>query len=316
MAKRSDSDFVGNWDFIVENWDALLSTSRKTIVRSLRMGIPKKYRGEVWSLLLGAEKAKQTAPFSYLELLRKPCQFSKAIDGDISKTFSEDERGSMLDFQASLKNILVAYANSDEEVGYAYGMNFVASMFLFYQPEEAAFWSFYALLCCGSRPHRRFYLENSELDLIVELSAKLVCERLPVLRDVFASDANEFADVVRHWFTTCFISDDFEREMNTFIFDQFLAFGSPPLLSFGLTVMSLSIDAFHNEGWALFVKTVMDPGKSDIMHLRQKVNVEWGKQWITTAEFSAMLRDIIFSHKDPMVIVGDENGESPDPFGI
>jgi hypothetical protein len=314
MSQRRDSDFVGDWDFIIGNWDNLLSTNRKIIIRSLRLGIPRKHRGEVWSRLLRGQKAKSSASFSYLELLQKPCRYCSAIERDIPDTVPGNNRGNVRDFEASLKNVLVAYANADEDLGYVHGMSLLVAMFLFYQPEETAFWSFYALMSCGSRPHRRFYLQEcQELELLAELTSKLVSDRLPALRDVFTSDFNDVFDIVRHWFTSCFISSDFELEMNTFIFDQFLAYGSPPLLSFGLTVLSLNLDVFHTQGWTFFLDRVMNPGKSDIMHVRQRVNVEWGKQWITTAEFAAMLEEIPNGKKDPMVIIEDD-GDCPDKF--
>ena len=44
----------------------------------------------------------------------------------------------------SLYNVLIAYANYDEEVGYVQGMNYVASVLLMHIPdEEECFWALY-----------------------------------------------------------------------------------------------------------------------------------------------------------------------------
>jgi hypothetical protein len=207
---------------------------------------------------------------------------------DVPRTFPQEELGKELSFQTSLKNILVAYANADEEIGYVQGMNFLAGMFLFYQAEEAAFWSFYALMSRGNNPHRRVFLRDlPELIVLAQVTDKLIEQRFPNIWTAFKEHDISSIILLAQWFNSCFVNGDFELEMNTFIYDQFLAYGSPPLLSFGLTILSLSSHILEKDGFAAFLDHASHPGKSDIFHVRQRVNVEWGRQWITSSEFHA-----------------------------
>ena len=46
-----------------------------------------------------------------------------------------------------LYNVLLAYANYDNEVSYVQGMNYIVGMLLFYnQDEEQVFWCLYQLM--------------------------------------------------------------------------------------------------------------------------------------------------------------------------
>ena len=84
----------------------------------------------------------------------KLCEFpnDKAcneIKKDVERTMAElrlwDE-----DLQCGnnkLFNVLVAYANYDNEVGYVQGMNYIVALLLFYiKDEEQVFWCFYQIM--------------------------------------------------------------------------------------------------------------------------------------------------------------------------
>ena len=64
----------------------------------------------------------------------------EAIDLDVRRTFPDNPRLTA-EFVAKLRRVLLAYARRNPEVAYCQGMNFVAaSVLLFLEEEEAAFW--------------------------------------------------------------------------------------------------------------------------------------------------------------------------------
>ena len=85
-----------------------------------------------------------------------------SIDKDVGRTFPEvdlfgTERG-----QQALKNVLLAYAAYDPEVGYCQGMNFLAGLSLLYLPVEADAFGTLVLLM-QERGLRDLYTQNMSL---------------------------------------------------------------------------------------------------------------------------------------------------------
>lgn len=85
----------------------------------------------------------------------------KQIDKDVERTMSElnlwreDSSGG----NNKLYNVLKAYANYDNEVGYVQGINYLVGLFLFYIPdEEKVFWCLLQLM--QKRNWREVYTQN------------------------------------------------------------------------------------------------------------------------------------------------------------
>ena len=67
-----------------------------------------------------------------------------AIDKDVPRTQSEIITKQQ---RTKLRNILYAYANYDENLGYTQGMNSIVFMLIYYvKDEEKAFWCFYDIM--------------------------------------------------------------------------------------------------------------------------------------------------------------------------
>jgi len=117
----------------------------------VHVGVPECIRGRLWIKLLEIEQAKAVHSEGLYEKL---CDFDNEeaesqIEKDIGRTLAdltlwEDEGNS----SNKLFNILMAYANYDNEVGYVQGMNYIVALFLFYLPEqeETVFWSLHQLM--------------------------------------------------------------------------------------------------------------------------------------------------------------------------
>lgn len=114
-------------------------------------GIPDEVRGVIWTKVFDIEAAKNEHSY---KLYSKLCEFpnEKAcsdIKKDVDRTMSQLELWDQ-DLQCGnnkLFNVLKAYANYDNEVGYVQGMNFIVAMLLFYiSDEESVFWCLYQLM--------------------------------------------------------------------------------------------------------------------------------------------------------------------------
>mmetsp|Transcript_30001 Transcript_30001/g.39860 ORF Transcript_30001/g.39860 Transcript_30001/m.39860 type:complete len:148 (+) Transcript_30001:152-595(+) len=130
----------------------------------IHIGVPECIRGRLWIKLLEIEQAKSVHSDG---LYAKLCDFdneeaSAQIDKDIDRTLADlnfcqenQESG-----ENRLFNILVAYANYDNEVGYVQGMNFIVALLLFYLPdqEENVFWGLHQLM--QRRNWRLVYTHN------------------------------------------------------------------------------------------------------------------------------------------------------------
>ena len=111
----------------------------------LYSGIPDAVRGRIWTKILDIDTIRDQHPNKfYSKLCQVPNENAcKDIMKDVERTMSElclwDEE--LLGGNNKLYNVLVAYANFDEEVGYVQGINYIAAILIFYvKDEEQAFW--------------------------------------------------------------------------------------------------------------------------------------------------------------------------------
>ncbi|CEJ00572.1 hypothetical protein RMCBS344292_14624 [Rhizopus microsporus] len=113
--------------------------------RRVYKGIPDCWRRDVWYYLVtdGLRSANEDYAYkkSYQELLLKESSHERQIDLDIPRTLRDhimfkQRYGSG---QRSLFNVLRAFSNYDEEVGYCQGMTNIVATILMYCDEERAF---------------------------------------------------------------------------------------------------------------------------------------------------------------------------------
>jgi hypothetical protein len=291
MVSRNCDSLTGNWEAIIANWDSVLKTSEKTIFRSLRLGIPSKHRAVLWQLLTGSREAKQQATFTYRELLSRPTKSQHIIDCDVPRTCPTLRDPS---FCASLRNVLVAYSNADPVIGYVQGMGFIASMFVRYEAdEETAFWCFYGLLFCWPKPYRAFFeLNFPTLRDTARLVDRLLAERFPGVAEALTECGMNSIIIIPHWFNSCFLGTTIDEQMAVFVFDQFLAFGVPALLSFGMMTVSFINEVLENGPIDQFLSVATCPGRALMGKSRQQVNMAWNRQWITTKRYRQLWEEV------------------------
>ena len=115
----------------------------------MRQGIPEEYRGRIWIKLLEIDSAReqyQANFYSKLCVVRNE-EMSEQIKKDVDRTMRELNLWGEDLFCGNNKlyNVLIAFANLDQKIGYVQGMNYIVAILLFYiqNDEESVFWCLY-----------------------------------------------------------------------------------------------------------------------------------------------------------------------------
>ncbi|EDM02434.1 rCG37195 [Rattus norvegicus] len=125
------------WDKKLLNCRTKIRCDMEDIHTSLKEGVPKSRRGEIWQFLALQYRLRHRLPnkhqppdTSYKELLKQLTAQQHAILVDLVQLGAG---------QLSLFNLLKAYSLLDKEVGYCQGISFVAGVLLLHMSEEQAF---------------------------------------------------------------------------------------------------------------------------------------------------------------------------------
>ncbi|KAL1780537.1 TBC1 domain family member 4 isoform X3 [Sigmodon hispidus] len=136
------------WDKKLLNCRTKIRCDMEDIHTSLKEGVPKSRRGEIWQFLALQYRLRHRLPnkhqppdTSYKELLKQLTAQQHAILVDLGRTFPTHPYFSVQlgAGQLSLFNLLKAYSLLDKEVGYCQGISFVAGVLLLHMSEEQAF---------------------------------------------------------------------------------------------------------------------------------------------------------------------------------
>ncbi|XP_067148879.1 TBC1 domain family member 4 isoform X2 [Apteryx mantelli] len=141
-------DAISVWDKKLLNCRAKIRCDMEDIHATLKEGVPKSRRGEIWQFLAVQHRVRHRLPnkqqppdISYKELLKQLTAQQHAILVDLGRTFPTHPYFStqLGAGQLSLFNLLKAYSLLDKEVGYCQGISFVAGVLLLHMSEEQAF---------------------------------------------------------------------------------------------------------------------------------------------------------------------------------
>ncbi|XP_040396228.1 TBC1 domain family member 4 isoform X2 [Cygnus olor] len=141
-------DVINVWDKKLINCRAKIRCDMEDIHGTLKEGVPKSRRGEIWQFLAVQHRVRHRLPnkqqppdVSYKELLKQLTAQQHAILVDLGRTFPTHPYFStqLGAGQLSLFNLLKAYSLLDKEVGYCQGISFVAGVLLLHMSEEQAF---------------------------------------------------------------------------------------------------------------------------------------------------------------------------------
>lgn len=81
---------IKKWQKMVKDWES--PSTKEKLRRRVYKGIPDRYRGTVWTLLLGITKLKSEQPGKYAEMLSLARQWSteiRQIDADVARQYRD-----------------------------------------------------------------------------------------------------------------------------------------------------------------------------------------------------------------------------------
>jgi len=238
---RRENGRAEKWRVMLSRWGEFTRRRPRVIKSRVRKGIPDSLRGIVWPVLVGGDELARRHPGRYRRLLLAAPREDDfgIIMRDLDRTFPRHlqfrEPGGA--GQLALMRLLRAYAAYDRDVGYCQGMAFVAALLLTYMPEEAAFWTFVALM--RRRGLRAHYLP--QLPLFMEHEAVLggLMERHePALRADLEAKGVVLTMFGAQWFLTLF-AHSFPFDVVVRVLDVVCLEGHKALLRCVLAVLRL-----------------------------------------------------------------------------
>lgn len=78
------------WEKMTKHWDS--ASTKEKLRRRIYKGIPNRFRGQVWSLLLGVKNLKKERAGKYEEMLQLARQWSteiRQIDADVARQYRD-----------------------------------------------------------------------------------------------------------------------------------------------------------------------------------------------------------------------------------
>jgi hypothetical protein len=160
-------------------------------------------------------------------------------------------------------------------------------MFLQYLGEEEAFWCLHSLMTSSRFNHRVMFMRDfPKIGLYASIIERTVKQHFPRLHRAFLENSMPFLLIVPQWFMVAFLNANLDFQLSAYIYDQFLAFGLAPLLSFGLALFELNKDLPEAN---TIINNITHPSATQLSHTIAQINSAWAHSWVTTREFSKML---------------------------
>ncbi|KAF3421353.1 hypothetical protein E2986_08276 [Frieseomelitta varia] len=255
---RVEMERLKKWEKMTKQWDS--SSTKEKLRRRVYKGIPNRFRGQVWALLLGIKNLKREQAGKYEEMLQLARQWSteiRQIDADVARQYRDHinyrERYSIK--QRSMFYVLAAYSMYNMEVGYCQGMSVLAGLLLLYMDEEDAFWGLSVLLADKKYTMHGFYVDGfPKLNRFIEHHDKIMNKFLPKLKRKLDKCGCDSILYALKWFFVVF-QERTPVSLGLRIWDIFLLDGDRILPAMAYTVMKMhkrflmpmeSLDEFCN----------------------------------------------------------------------
>lgn len=220
----------------------------------LSLGPPPAFRWLAWQLVGSIIRPKTKGLYERLLRQKEENKWAKTIDNDVDRTFpfheffrnsDSGERGSG---QKPLRNVLLAYATLDQDVGYCQSMNFVAAFILMVSGsrEKESFYFFCSLLtksvnnsdCAEMCGVSGFFASGFRALLLqIKVFHRLFKKFLPKLQKHLENIPD--ALYLNKWFLTLFLYS-FPLGLCIRIWDNILADGTKFIIKVALSILKLS----------------------------------------------------------------------------
>ncbi|KAG5464455.1 hypothetical protein LSCM1_00643 [Leishmania martiniquensis] len=239
------------WANMAADWNKTNTKMHAKLKERCRKGIPSRFRGVAWQLLMGSFHQLNSEENSgvYVALRDKKLsdkEVDAIISRDLARTFPThilfQEAGGV--GQTFLRNVLHAYAGCDPEVGYVQGMGFLVAALSTQMSEEESFWALHEMMYNERYKMRELFrpgfpllqqffyqLKRLLARLLPRLSKRL--DELDIQPSFFASK----------WFLTLFVSH------------------------FPFRALLRVWDIFFSEGWKIIFRTGIALMKWEEPHL-------------------------------------------------
>jgi len=249
-------------------WFPPHSKNHEKMVERVWKGVPERFRGRLWSILLDLDKIKQEQQGKYEEMKDFARKFSpeiRQIDLDVNRTYRDHVmfRERYNTRQQDLFHVLAAYSIFNSEVGYCQGMSQIAALLLMYlNSEEDAFWALSQLMASPKYNMHGFFIPGfPKLIRFQEQHDKILHKKLRRLQKHLIANSIDTGIYTLKWFFQCFL-DRLPFSITIRIWDLYLLEGETILLVMAFTILKL-----HR-------KTLLKMGMDELMEFLQKTLVE------------------------------------------
>jgi len=252
-------------------WFPLGSRHFEKMTDRVWKGVPERFRGSLWSILLDLDRIKQEQPGKYQEMKKLARKFSpdiRQIDLDVNRTYRDHimfrERYNTR--QQDLFHVLAAYSMFNTEIGYCQGMSQIAALLLMYlNSEEDAFWALSQLMSHPRYNMHGFFIPGfPKLIRFQEHHDKILHKKLRRLQKHLVANSIDTGIYTLKWFFQCFL-DRLPFSLSIRVWDLYLLEGEVIMFAVAFTILRL-----HR-------KTLLKMGMDELIeHLQKTLESDFG----------------------------------------
>ncbi|KAL0962827.1 hypothetical protein UPYG_G00345990 [Umbra pygmaea] len=234
--KQLELERTSKWLKMLKSWDKYKNSEK--LMRRIYKGVPLKFRGEVWCLLLDIPKIKEEKKDYYEKLKLRARGLSpdiRQIDLDVNRTYRDHimfmDRYDVK--QQALFHVLTAYSI------YNTGMSQITALLLIYMNEEDAFWALVKLLSGQKHDMHGFFVPGfPKLLRFQEHHDRIIKKTMPKLKSHLDSQEVFSSLYTMKWFFQCFL-DRTPFTLTLRIWDIYILEGERILTAMSYTVLKL-----------------------------------------------------------------------------
>jgi hypothetical protein len=279
------------WIYMLGHPDAFFGKKREKLESRILKGIPDAVRSRAWRYIIDRRwsRASDRTPIAELIARREDSDTIHQIRLDVSRTMPQVPIFATPEVQDALRQLLHAYSNVDQELGYTQSMAFIAATLLLYMDLEAAFWCFRSLMIAKQYRFRDFYTDG--FPKLYEL--KKIWDYLLETRHmdfVRFLDRNSvvFENYAMSWFLCAFMDVDFIPVLRMRIFDRYAGFGTRALLTFGLVLVGRLKRFLMSGQTEEIVQALRRCGSIPEMKDWRAVIKDWDKVWMSEKDYKKL----------------------------
>lgn len=245
-------------------WFPPRARNHEKMVERVWKGVPERFRGRLWSILLDLDRIKLEQQGKYQEMKNLARKFSpeiRQIDLDVNRTYRDHimfrERYNTR--QQDLFHVLAAYSMFNTEVGYCQGMSQIAALLLMYlNSDEDAFWALSQLMTSPKYSMHGFFIPGfPKLIRFQEQHDKILHKKLRRLQKHLIANSIDTGIYTLKWFFQCFL-DRLPFSLTIRIWDLYLLHGETIMIAVAYTILKL-----HR-------KSLLKMGMDELMEFLQK----------------------------------------------